>query len=471
MGPIDYSINVQQPFQAAMQGFGGGLAIQRAMDERAAQAAQQRAAQAMQADLAAFSTKPNRTAADYASIVAKYPQLSEHFKRGFDIEAPDIKAARVSELSNVFAALHNGSPDVAVDILTKKGEAARNSGDAQTADSVDAMARLIKINPQAASTAIGLRLHAATGDEKFAEVLAKLGGEKRAQELQPGAVAQQGATLESTRATTAKTQADTVKTQADTQKIVAELPFVAAKARAEVQNTLSQIADRGARLALDRDKFMSEVQLKLMELNQKAAELPDAVRKDVSTEAANAVSSTQTAGQMLDLANRLETAGGGYGGFATASEFFKSALGNQDAMTAMRQEYTRLRNSAAIKSLPPGPATDKDIALALKGFPSDTADSKTIASFLRGQAKLQQLEAATSEAKSEWLTANRHLGKAARDLEVAGVKVPAGTTFVDFSRQVIERKAREQATLSTIQASPYAGFANTPAPVSGLDSQ
>lgn len=455
MGPIDYSINVKSPFESALQGFQGGLAIQQAMDARAQQQAQRQAAVQMQRDLGAFSEKTERTAADYAGIVAKYPQLSEHFKRGWEMESPDLRAAKVTELSNVFAAMHSGSPEVAADLLSKKAEAARNSGDKRAADSADAMVRLIKLNPEGAKTAIGLGLYAATGDDKFAETLAKLGGERRAEAKLPGELAEQGAKVEGTRAATQKTLLDV-------EKLTAELPFVAPKARAELQNTMSQIADRAGRLALDRDRLMSEMQLKLTELNQKAGEIPDDARKTIGEATAGAVAAQQTAGQMLDLAGRLEGAGGGYGAVSTASEWLKKATGNQDAVSAMRQEYTRLRNTAAIKSLPPGPATDKDIELALQGFPPPTADAKSMASFLRGVAKMQQLDATTGEAKAEWVAAVKHMGRAPRDIEVLGVKVPAGTTFVDFSRRIVEQRSRNQSTLSTIQASPYAQFATPP---------
>lgn len=463
MGPIDYSINVRTPFESAMQGLKGGLAVQGVIDANAERVKQQQAARAMQADLGAFAQKTDRTAADYASIVAKYPQLSEHFKRGWEMEAPDVKAARVSEMSNVFAAVNNGAPEVAIDVLTRKAEAARNSGDARTAASAEAMARLIKMNPEAAKTAVGLGLYAATGDEKFAETLAKLTGVKRTEALLPGEVAQQGAT-------TQEVQARTAQTQATTNKILAELPFIGPKAQADLRNTLSQISERTARLRLDQDKFVTDTQLRLRELNQKAGELPDGAAKLVNDAAVGAVAASQSAGQMLDLASRLETQGGGFGAFGSAAEWLAKTTGSQDAMSALRQEYTRLRNSAAVKSLPPGPATDKDIELALKGFPPENADARYIASFLRGQAKLQQLDAVTNDAKAEWVAQVKSLRNAPGDVTVLGVRVPAGTSFADFSRQVVERKAREQSAMATIQSSPYAQFANSPAPTGGLSS-
>jgi hypothetical protein len=98
-----------------------------------------------------------------------------------------------------------------------------------------------------------------------------------------------------------------------------------------------------------------------------------------------------------------------------------------------------LRNSAAIKSLPPGPATDADIQLALKPFPPETADAKTMASFLRGMAKLQDIEASVSNAKTDWLASNNGVLTRARNTFQAGdYATKAGESFNDFTQRVVQ---------------------------------
>jgi hypothetical protein len=79
-----------------------------------------------------------------------------------------------------------------------------------------------------------------------------------------------------------------------------------------------------------------------------------------------------------------------------------------------------------------GKITDTEMGAAMKGFPSDTADASQIVPFLRGMAKMQQYSAAVDDAKSEWLTSVGSLGKSMRDVEIQGVRVPAGTTFQNF---------------------------------------
>ena len=170
---------------------------------------------------------------------------------------------------------------------------------------------------------------------------------------------------------------------------------------------------------------------------------------------------------MLDLATRLEQQGGGYGKFSDINAWLRNATGNQDAWTQARQEYVRLRNTQAIKSLPPGPATDRDIMLALKGFPPESADSKEIASFLRGMAKMQQYEAVAESAKSEWVNSVGSLGRATKDINIGGIQVPKGTTYVDFARQFMDQRAQDLAASQAGRAVAGRGYMRWANPQTG----
>jgi hypothetical protein len=218
---------------------------------------------------------------------------------------------------------------------------------------------------------------------------------------------------------------------------------------AEIRNLDSQIGERAGRLGLDRDKLQSETELKLYELNQKtnpALNLEGDAKKIINDSTVASVAADQSSNQMLNLASQLEKTGGGYGTFGSAAEWLKKTTGNQDALTQMRQEYTRIRSSQVSKMLPPGAASDKDISLAMAGFPPDTADSNTMASFLRGMAKLNTYTAVTENAKAEWVNAVGHLGKPKTDINVDGINVPAGSTFTDFARQYMDSKVTQRQT-------------------------
>lgn len=431
MQPMDYRINVQSPFEGAVQGVQAGFQLSNAMDQAAAR--QQELAQKqyaleqqkqMQSDLGALSSKPNPTAKDFASITTKYPALAEHFKNTWSMMSQDQQQTRLGQASQVLAALNAGKPDIAKQLLDEQAAAAKNAGDEEGAKHAGTMSQLVAMNPATAQTSVGLMLSSILGPDKFTSTfstLAKLPGE------------------------VSKGEADASKARYEANNTPQRLDLENRYKGAEIRNLDSQVGERAARLGLDRDKLQSETELKLYELNQKGGQLDDGARKIINDSTVASVAADQSSGQMLDLAGRLEKTGAGYGAFSSAAEWLKGTTGNQDALTQMRQEYTRLRNTQAIKMLPPGPATDKDIALAMKGFPSDTADSATMASFLRGMAKMNQYTAVTENAKSEWVNAVGHLGKPKTDINIDGVNVPAGSTFTDFARTYMEAKAGQRA--------------------------
>ena len=433
MQPYNYTIDVKNPFDNAVKGIATGLEISSAMDK----AAQQRQAadlqKQMQIDLAELSRNPNPTAQDFARLSVKYPTMAEHFKNTYSVLSADQQQVKLGQASQVFAALNAGKPDIAINLLTEQATAAQNAGRAEDAKMAGTLAELIKSSPETAKTSTGLFLANVLGPDKFTttfSTLAKLPAEVRSGEA--------GAT----------------KAEWEAKDTPQRLELANQQTQANIRNIDSQISERAARLGLDRDKAQSDVDLRLLELNQKGGKLDDSATKIVNESTVASVTASQAANSMTDLASRLEKQGGGYGAAATAAEWIKQATGNQDAMTQMRQEYTRLRNTQAIKNLPPGPATDKDIALALKGFPPENADAGTIASFLRGMAKMQNYTATMEGAKAEWVNAVGHLGKPKTDINIDGINVPAGSTFTDFATGYMDKLAGKRSTQGAQQGVP-----------------
>ncbi len=210
-----------------------------------------------------------------------------------------------------------------------------------------------------------------------------------------------------------------------------------AKTVAEIKNINSEIGVRGAKLGLDTQTTQVAILEKLAQINKLNTDIPESTRKIINDSAVVAATSKQAANQFNDLASRIESSGGGYGGLSTFNSYLTKVGGFQNGTYDLRQEYTRLRNNSAIKSLPPGPATDKDISLALSGFPTETADARTLASFLRGMAKLQEIDAAVANAKTDWVTQNNGVLTRANKTFVAGdYTAKQGETFVDFSNRI-----------------------------------
>lgn len=437
MQPMNYTIDVKQPFANALAGVEAGFGLGNVMDKAeqqkiALQKQQQDLEQTrrMQEDLALLSQKSNPTAQDFASITTKYPALAEHFKNTWSMLNTDQQQNRLSQATQVYSALQAGNADVAKRLLNEQMLAAKNSGREQDAKAAETMLGLVDTKPEMALNSAGLMLSSVLGPEKFSttfSTLAKLPSE-----------------IAGAQATARKTYAEATKAEYEAQRTPQRLALEERKTASEIRNIDSQIGERSARLGLDRDKLQSETELKLYELGQKSTSLDGDGRKLVNESVVQSVAADQEAGQMTDLANRLEAQSGGYGVAGRASEWFKNATGNQDYMTQLRNEYVRIKNGQAIKMLPPGAASDKDIQIAMRGFPEDTADTKVMASFMRGMAKLNQLTSVTENAKAEWVNSVGHLGKPKQDITIDGINVPAGSTFTDFSRQYLNVKAEQR---------------------------
>lgn len=444
MQPMNYMIDVQQPFANALSGVQAGLGLSQAMDQNAAR--QQDLAQKqyaleqqkqMSADLGVLAAKQNPTAQDFAAITTKYPQLAEHFKNTWSMLNQDQQQARLGQASQVYAALNAGKPEIAKDLLNQQIAAAKNSGSTQDAQHAETMLKLIDQNPQVALNSAGLMLSSVLGPEKFTTTFSTLS--KLPSEIRQG-------------------EAAATQKEYEAKNTPQRLALENNQTAANVRNIDSQIGERAARLKLDRDKLQSDVELKLYELGQKSGQLDDGAKKLINDSTVASVSADQSSGQLLDLATRLEKQGGGYGAFSRANEWLKGATGNQDAMTEMRKEYVRLRQSQVKSMLPAGPASDKDVKLVLEGFPPETADAGTMASFLRGMAKLQQYQAVSENAKAEWVNAVGHLGKPKTDINVDGVNVPAGSTFTDFARQYMATKVEQRAAQQAQQQVPNRSY-------------
>ncbi|WP_332605484.1 hypothetical protein [Acinetobacter sp. ESBL14] len=438
--PIDYTLDVLNPVQSTLQGFTGGMQLGTAMADRkralAQQEREQLAKQQMNDDLYNLSVNP--TYEGYTQVMTRYPQLSENLKRAYDTMDAGKQRTTLNLASQTYAALNSDQPDIAKDVLGNGATAYENSGNKQDAAVLRGYMKMIENNPEAAKTSIGMLL-ASTNPDKFADIFSKLGDETRANQMQPYDIA--------------KTQAETGKIKAETQGQTIENQYKPQQLQSGIEQTQSQTALNNAnirnladRLRLDQDKLQSDVELKYMELNPSNIKLSDGAQKIVNDNMVESVGLEQSANKMDDLANRFEKESQAGGLYTKGWAGFKRITGwSNDDQNAMIREYSRLRNSEAIKSLPPGPATDRDIELALRGLPPETADSTTLTSFLRGYAKLNRMDSAYKQMQAEWVNQVGNMGSNKRDVEVLGIKVPAGTTFSNYASKNLDKTLKRQA--------------------------
>jgi hypothetical protein len=361
--------------------------VQEGFAQREAQAQRQ---QTFQQDMQQLSQMGG--AKQYSDMMLKYPELKDQLTQSYSMLSDAEKQSKFTFGAKVLSALKTGNPTVAIDLLNQQADAEENSGKPENAAATRSLAELGKADPNTLQTIVGINLASDEGGQKLLESITAL-----------------------------------------------------EKAPVEIANIQSQIVERAGKLRLDQNKLTSEVQIKVAELKAKGDQLEPDARKLINEATVSAVASEQSANRLLDLAQRLEDDGSGLGALTKFSESLANLTGQQDEYTLLRQEYIRLRNTLAVKNLPPGPATDKDIELALKGFPDENSNSTVLSSFMRGMAKLQQYEATTKDAEAEWVNATGSLGKSRKDIEIGGIQVPRGTTYVEFQRKFGKQRTEQLA--------------------------
>lgn len=246
----------------------------------------------MQADLGALASNPTPSA--LISMMAKYPSLGENFKRTYDVLSSEQKDARLTQATQVYAALQAGKPEIAAQLLVDQATAYRNSGQEREAQTLDDLSALVKASPGTASTSAGLFLASAMGPDKFAETFTKLQSDRREAELQPSKLteAQAKAQKAAVDAKFAESGAvlDLQKKGWDVTKIQEDIKI--AKQNASIAAINAQIAREGNQLKRE------ELQLKLQDMVQKRDE---AVRTKVS----DLESARSQMDNMLNTADRV----------------------------------------------------------------------------------------------------------------------------------------------------------------------
>jgi len=183
--PINYAVDVQSPFEAAIGGFklGAGVA-----EVEAARAARDQA-QKGQTDLKALFNNPNATAADYERTLPFLPKDQALIvTQGFERKTKEQQQTALKQGTQVYTAIKSGNLPVAEMQLKEQAQALRDAGRETEAQGFDDLSALIRMNPTGAQTTIALTLARLPGGKEFLESADKALSTQRAEALQPSAL-------------------------------------------------------------------------------------------------------------------------------------------------------------------------------------------------------------------------------------------------------------------------------------------
>lgn len=426
--PYDYSIGqVENPAQSFLQGIQMVDALRKREQDQAAAIEAKRKEQELQA-LYAEALKPDAKPDVFERLqFAIDPQKAALAK--FQQRSDAQQSAIRQNVFNVWTPLLTGNKELSLAEVDKQLAAMQNSGSpAESIQALKAMRQSIETTPELAQVSLASSL-SGMGEQGKSMVTSAWDALKKPTE-QREAVAKSS------------------KAEADAAKAKIEADFAERLQQAglneknwNVKNLQSQISDRAAQLNLKTKEVNATISEKIANIGAKLTELPESAQKLVNEAAVTAAASKQDAARMNDLAKQLESLDGGWGKFTSLQEWTKSQYGGQDLRSALLGEYTRLANSSGIKAYKASGATggfsDTDLKTALAGIPPSNSSPQQLASFMRGMAKMQDMDAALNNAKTDWLTQNKgQLGRARTGFIAGDYSVNQGETYADFSARV-----------------------------------
>ena len=396
----NYLPNIQSPFQAAVQGLQLGQAFGEAAGETQRRESLQSAMQAFQRDPSSRTLTPLLTALP--------PQSAEQLRKHYEGMGAERRQETIGFGGQMFSLIMNGRTDLAKELATTRGAAARNAGDTANADFFDRAVQLIDVNPNAVRDMLAISLGMTEDGKRAVDTV----------------FAARGAPTAERRAAAEATGAEAT---AGVAPIVAGAG--AARAVAQAQNEANPALSDAATVRVN-DAFIAS----------------DAART--------------RAGQLTELNDKITAAvsadiAGSGGQIGRAYRTLFESVGGATEYARLLREFTRLRNAEVVRALPPGPSTDRDIQLISRGFPGENGSTEEIQQFLSAAARVAAYEADYNRFRGMFMDANRgSMGRANRSFEIDGVTIPAGADMSSAFRRVITPRIEAQQNTQTLQDDP-----------------
>ena len=206
------------------------------------------------------------------------------------------------------------------------------------------------------------------------------------------------------------------------------------------------------RLAFDQGKFGVEMQQaaeKADELKASAPKLSVNMEKALDSAVGDAATSRSSAASMDELATRWETEKPTSGVFGSAQSTWSKMTGSDTGLRDLRIRTSQFLNSQALKYLPPGPATDRDVELAREGVPTNMDDPELVANWLRAQARNEKRDAAFNDFRAEWISAQGNPGQAKTAANISGLDVKKGESFASAAKRYM-KQAESQVAVGVV---------------------
>jgi hypothetical protein len=260
-GPINYAVDVQSPFEAALSGFkiGQAGAEIRAQTEAREQAAKNQTA------LRDLFKNPNATAGDYARVTAFLPKdQAAIVQTGFEAQTKEQQQNTLKKGTQVYTAIKSGNLPVAQMRLTEEAKALREAGKEKEAQGFDDLSNLIRMNPTGAQATIALTIAGLPGGKEFLENADKALSTQREEALAPAKLQEAlgKATQEEQKALNAvatarddiaKAEADRQLAQAQADKAKVEADFAKSNAELEQQKKRADITKTKADILISQE--------------------------------------------------------------------------------------------------------------------------------------------------------------------------------------------------------------------------
>ena len=326
-GPINYSVDVQSPFEAALGGFklGAGVSeIQAAQQKRELERKALEQAQTAQTELQNLFKNPNATSADYARVTAFLPKdQAESVRKSFEMMTGEQQQTRLTQSGQIFSALKAGQPEIAKNLLKDQAVALKNSGRENDAKAAETYLQLIDLNPTGAQTTIGLMMAQLPGGKEYLENVDKTLGTMRAEALAPSALQKSVADADKAVADKEKAVLEAKDTpdrliaekelrEAQAKKATVDAEFAKAKIEADLKQAAATLRKTDSDILIDKENAriaaLNAAQaketnnLKRQELQQKIDDAKE--KRDATDREQQALVSNQVA----DIDNFLNTA-------------------------------------------------------------------------------------------------------------------------------------------------------------------